>query len=211
MSNPEFQKDALAVIERTVANLRELMQQVAIVGRGPTVNPEPCVLSTLLEESLSAAGLMRGDRNGVRVALSVRGPDSVRVDRRQMLRVLVNLLTNAREALRGSGVIELRAEVEEAVDSQPGRLLLQVKDDGRGMTEEFIRTALFRPFATTKEEGLGIGLAQCRSIVEAHGGTIRATSRAGQGTTFEVVVPLLSGDPAAESAETAQAVDERSR
>ena len=190
MSNPEFQKDALAVVERTVANLRELMQQVAVVGRAPTVTPEPGPLSELIEESLSAAGLARGDTEGVRVGVSVQGPDEVCVDRRQMLRVLVNLLTNAREALRGPGVIELRAQVVEPDDSQPGRLVLHVQDDGRGMSEEFIRTALFRPFATTKEEGLGIGLAQCRSIVEAHGGTIRASSRAGQGTTFEVVVPM---------------------
>jgi len=166
------------------------MQQVAIVGRAPTVVPEPCTLSALIEESLGAAGLMRGDRNGVRVAVSVRGPAAEQVDRRQMLRVLVNLLTNAREALRGSGDIELSAEVTGPADARPGRLLLQVKDDGHGMSEEFVRTALFRPFATTKEEGLGIGLAQCRSIVEAHGGTIRASSRAGQGTTFEVVLPL---------------------
>jgi len=196
MSNPEFQKDALAVIERTVANLRELMQQVAMVGRAPTVAPEPCTLSDLIDESLNAAGLMRGDQNGVRVAVSVRGGDAVHVDRRQMLRVLVNLLTNAREALRGPGAIELHAEVVPSVDANPGRLTLQVRDDGRGMSEEFIRTALFRPFSTTKEEGLGVGLAQCRSIVEAHGGTIRATSRAGQGTTFEVVVPM----PALEAA-----------
>lgn len=203
MSNPDFQKDALLVIERTVANLRELMQQVAVVGRAPTVVPQPCTLSGLIDESLGAAGLMRGDRNGVRVAVSVRGPDEVHVDRRQMLRVLVNLLTNAREALRGSGDIELSAEVTRSLDSQPGRLTLQVKDDGHGMSEEFIRTALFRPFATTKEEGLGIGLTQCRSIVEAHGGTIRASSRAGQGTTFEVVVPLPG------VAEPAETVDER--
>lgn len=190
MSNPEFQKDALAVIERTVANLRELMQQVAVVGRAPQVSPEPCALSRLIDDSLSASGLARGERDGIRVGVVVRGPDAVCVDRRLMQRVLVNLITNAREALRGPGVIELVAEVAEASHGVPGRLLLQVRDDGRGMSEEFIRTALFRPFATTKDESLGIGLAQCRSIVEAHGGTIRANSRSGKGTTFEVILPM---------------------
>lgn len=190
MSNPEFQRDALAVIERTVANLRELMQQVAIVGRAPTVHPEPGTLSELIEESLAAAGLMRGEHDGVRVAITVRGPDSVCVDRRLMQRVLVNLLTNAREALTGPGSIELNAEIEEFRDGVPGRLSLKVRDDGRGMSEEFIRTALFRPFATTKEAGLGIGLAQVRGIVEAHGGTIRASSRAGMGTAFELELPM---------------------
>lgn len=194
MSNPEFQKDALAVIERTVANLRELMQQVAVVGRSPQVSPEPCALSGLIDDALSSSGLARGEQDGVRVGVVVRGPDEVRVDRRLMQRVLVNLLTNAREALRGPGTIELSAEVEAGTNGVPGRLLLQVRDDGRGMSEEFIRTALFRPFATTKDEGLGIGLAQCRSIVEAHGGTIRANSRAGKGTSFEVILPMDAGN-----------------
>jgi len=198
MSDPEFQKDALGVIERTVANLRELMQQVAVVGRAPQVNPEPCALSSLIDDSLAASGLARGDRDGIRVGVTVRGPDRVCVDRRLMQRVLVNLFTNAREALRGPGTIELSAEVGEAVNGAAGRLLLQVRDDGRGMSEEFIRTALFRPFSTTKDEGLGIGLAQCRSIVEAHGGTIRANSRAGKGTIFEVDLPMPA--PRAEGA-----------
>jgi signal transduction histidine kinase len=57
------------------------------------------------------------------------------------------------------------------------------------MSEEFIRTKLFKPFSTTKKGGLGVGLAQCRGIVEAHGGTIDARSRAGEGTMFTVRVP----------------------
>ena len=64
-----------------------------------------------------------------------------------------------------------------------------MSDTGRGMSEEFIRTALFRPFATTKSSGLGVGLAQCKSIVEAHGGTISVESRPGSGTTFAVRLP----------------------
>jgi signal transduction histidine kinase len=162
------------------------------------VAPEPGPLSTLIDESLTAAGLMRGQQNGVRVGITVRGPDQIWVDRRLMHRVLVNLLTNAREALTGPGSIELVAEVEEPRESGAGRLLLRVQDDGRGMSEEFIRTALFRPFATTKEAGLGIGLAQCRGIVEAHGGTIRATSRPGQGTRFEIELPMSTGAPVRE-------------
>jgi hypothetical protein len=67
--------------------------------------------------------------------------------------------------------------------------VLQVSDTGRGMSEEFVRLRLFRPFATTKPSGLGVGLAQSKAIVEAHGGRIRAESRPGEGTRFEVRVP----------------------
>jgi hypothetical protein len=67
--------------------------------------------------------------------------------------------------------------------------VIEVSDSGRGMSEEFIRTKLFKPFSTTKKGGLGVGLAQCRGIVEAHGGTIDARSRMGEGTVFTVRVP----------------------
>jgi chemotaxis protein histidine kinase CheA len=92
--------------------------------------------------------------------------------------------------------------------------VIEVSDTGRGMSEEFIRTRLFKPFSTTKKGGLGVGLAQCRGIVEAHGGTIDARSRPGEGTVFTVRVPArgpTSGSPdgpamdAADAAARAQA------
>jgi len=66
----------------------------------------------------------------------------------------------------------------------------EVSDNGRGMSEEFVRTSLFKPFATTKSGGLGLGLAQSKSIVDAHGGTISVASRPHEGTTFTVRLPV---------------------
>ena len=127
------------------------------------------------------------------------------LDRRQIGRVLVNLLVNAREAIAGSaatggaGTIGVRAIVVAGADGAR-EAVIEVTDSGRGMTEEFLRTKLFKPFSTTKKGGLGVGLAQCRGIVEAHGGTIDARSRPGEGTTFSVRVP--AGGPAATSGVT---------
>ena len=92
-------------------------------------------------------------------------------------------------------------------DGQGGtRLVLSVRDSGSGMTPEFIRDSLFRPFATTKASGLGIGLVQSRGIVEAHGGSILVDSRPGRGTVFEIRVP--AGEPAVDADEAAAAVEE---
>jgi signal transduction histidine kinase len=73
--------------------------------------------------------------------------------------------------------------------------VLRVRDTGRGMHEDFVRRQLFRPFATTKPAGLGVGLAQSRAIVEAHGGSIRVDSRPGSGTCFEVRIPQRETRP----------------
>jgi putative PEP-CTERM system histidine kinase len=193
LGNPEFQRDAMAVVERTVASLRDLMAQVSALGRPPEVRCEPFAVRAVIDEALVAAGLAEGRAPEVRVSVELRGLSEVAADRRLVFRLLVNLLTNAREALTGPGEIRLGVSADENGTSAPA-LHIEVSDSGRGMSEEFIRTRLFRPFSTTKPSGLGVGLTQCRSIVEAHGGTIQVTSRVGEGTTF--VVRLPAGAPA---------------
>lgn len=160
------------------------------------------LLRDLVDEALAASGLALGDAQGLRISVALRETGEVVVDREHMVRVLVNLLTNAREALAGSGEIEVTAEVRPDAEGV-AVLEIVVRDDGRGIAEDFVRTRLFRPFATTKSNGLGIGLAQCRTIVEAHGGRIDVRTRPGAGTAFTVRVPAgldLEGRPAPESA-----------
>jgi signal transduction histidine kinase len=110
------------------------------------------------------------------------GLPAPRVDEKQVRRLLVNLATNAFQALgeRADGRVLLRAEQEENM------LLLVVEDNGPGIADE-VRHRLFEPLATTRAKGLGLGLALCRRIAERHGGDIRAVpSRALGGARFEV-------------------------
>ena len=116
----------------------------------------------------------------------------VALDRAQMLRVVSNLLTNAREAIWATGSIDLDATLERNGVQSSETLSIVVRDTGLGMSEDFVRTSLFRPFSSTKSAGLGIGLVQCKSIVEAHGGGITVDSRPGQGTTFTVRLPIAT-------------------
>jgi signal transduction histidine kinase len=156
-------------------------------------------LRPLVEEALAAAGIVDGAAAGVRVVVDCRDGDEAVIDRRLVLRLLVNLLTNAREALAGPGDIHVRLAREDE-GPEPARVVLEVRDTGRGMSEDFIRSRLFRPFSTTKPTGLGVGLTQCRSIVEAHGGRIVVASRVGEGSTFTVTLPVGGGAPVAPAA-----------
>lgn len=106
----------------------------------------------------------------------------VAVDRDQLRQVLLNLVTNAYEAMPAGGVVTLNAE------PQPAAVRLTVADTGAGMDDE-TRRRLFEPFYTTKTKGIGLGLAVARRIVEAHGGALTAESRPGAGAAFTLTLP----------------------
>jgi signal transduction histidine kinase len=100
--------------------------------------------------------------------------------------VVENLVINALEAMASKGGGRLTVEA----GTMPGDLVFfSVEDTGVGMSEEFIKTRLFRPFSTTKNKGIGLGLFTCREIVETHGGRLEVNSIPNSGTRFRVVLP----------------------
>jgi hypothetical protein len=188
-ADPDFQRDAMQVVERTVQNLRQLMGHVAGVAKPPTIVPDEVEIRELLVEAMAQTGLSEGDNEGLRVSMRCRDGMRATVDPGLITRVMINLLTNAREAVQGAGEIEIGASLSSERNGG-GSVTLTVRDTGPGMSEDFVRQSLFRPFSTTKASGLGIGLMQSKAIIEAHGGTIRVESRSGQGTRFEVSLPV---------------------
>ena len=106
----------------------------------------------------------------------------------QISKVIINLLLNAAEALPGEG------EVRVATSIQDGNAVLTVADTGCGMTVDFLRHSLFKPFRTTKKGGIGIGMYQSKTIVEAHTGRISVDSEIGKGTTLRISLPLAPAD-----------------
>ncbi|HEV2762566.1 MAG TPA: ATP-binding protein, partial [Pyrinomonadaceae bacterium] len=99
--------------------------------------------------------------------------------------VVENLVINGLEAMGAKGG---RLTVE-AGKLDGDYVFFSVADTGVGMTPEFLRTRLFRPFSTTKNKGIGLGLFTCREVVEAHGGRLEVESSPGAGTRFRVVLP----------------------
>ena len=112
----------------------------------------------------------------------------VRANRVQLQRVLVNLLTNAIEAVAQTGDrrISIRSSLVNGED-----LLLQVEDSGAGIAPEKL-SQIFEPFFTTKSNGTGLGLLLSRTIAEDHGGRLWASSNEGRGATFHLQVPTSS-------------------
>lgn len=139
-----------------------------------------------------ALALARGelDRHDIRVMLDLAaGPDRVEVDAVQLQQVLANLLGNAIEAMAATAGRDRILQVA-TVCVRDG-IELQVSDNGIGGCEAGLE-AMFEPFVSTKPGAIGMGLAVCRSIIEAHGGSIRAQPRAPHGCHLVFILPLTA-------------------
>ncbi len=150
-------------------------------------------LQALLAEPLRLLEPL-AQRLGVHIAVQVdRGGDGdpeVDGDGVMIEQVLVNLLRNALESLEPLPGQPLPADaVRVQLRAHDGQAFVQVADRGRGLADA---AALFQPFYTTKPEGMGLGLAICRSVIESHGGRFWAEAREGGGTCFSFRLPLAS-------------------
>jgi putative PEP-CTERM system histidine kinase len=189
--NPIFRE----VAQRDLGHIRERMEsltrRLSELRDGPQLGQDVVDVNPLLREILDEYKMY--ERDGLGVALDLRADRSVAGDRSMLQRVFENLITNGVEAMPEGGTLALATHV---AGEDPPRVCISVHDTGVGMTEEFLRDRLFRPFATSKRRGLGLGLYQCRSIVRAHGGEITVESRPGEGSTFRILLP--AGEPMAQ-------------
>jgi len=188
-------------IEQAARRAAGLAQQMlAYSGRG-RFNVQPIQLSQLVQEmsELVQAGLSKKARLQMNLAGQL---PTVEVDVAQIQQVVLNLLTNASDALEdGSGIIAVNTSVRYLkVSDLRGAVLpdplpageyvvLQVRDTGCGMSPETIER-IFDPFFTTKNTGRGLGLCAVLGIVRGHGGALRVESERGRGTTFELLLPV---------------------
>ena len=178
--NPRFVDDAIDTIANSVARMKRLMEQ--LTSRSKT----PARRSTNLREILENA-VRRSQARSPSPALNV-GDERMTVlaDPERLVMVFEHLIRNAQEATGAGGRIELDAEV----DGPHARITLV--DSGSGMTAEFIRERLFRPFDSTKGSGsMGIGAYQARDYIRSLGGHLDVHSEVGSGTTFTVRIPLV--------------------
>ena len=177
----------------------EVLRAGAIIRRMReyTVNgelePAPYRFADLITNALQMVQ-RRPEAKGVQVNwLLDPEVDAVMADQIQIEQVIVNLLRNAVEAMRGGAVRRIEIETEAEGD----QAALHVRDTGPGISAEQMER-LFQPFATTKDSGTGLGLAICRTIVEAHGGRIFARNRAdGPGAVFTMTLPVAPARKAA--------------
>jgi len=177
--NADFRNDAIQSLSQGVEKINAICGQLGSLKEKPRLNLERTDLSGLLQATLE---ILNGATRSHLIA-HLEPTDPIELDREQIQKVLLNLVLNADDATAGKGEIRI------ACSREPGYAVLSVSDNGCGMADDFLHNSLFKPFKTTKKKGMGIGLYQCKTIVEAHGGRIEVESSEGRGSTFRVRLP----------------------
>ncbi len=161
-----------------IQRLRKLITKGETERTSAQINP-------LVREAAELAAIGTS-RDGIETAFEL-SPDlpDVMVDRIQLQQVIMNLVRNAVDAL---GDAERRALTVRTGLHEDGAVQIDVADTGPGLSKD-VAERLFQPFVTTKASGIGIGLSICKTIVDAHGGRLWATSPSDGGTVFHVALP----------------------
>lgn len=153
-------------------------------------------LNKVVEEAIALGFVGAADSN-VKLHLDLDStlPPAM-IDRIQIQQVLINLIRNSIEAMTSMELAERKQLSVTTTHEQPNFALMTISDTGPGLPAKVSKN-LFRPLLTTKERGMGMGLAICRSIVDAHGGNIWTSPGSSHGTNFYVRLPLsdIDGDP----------------
>ena len=181
--NPEFQADMLETVDYSVQKMKIMLQKLS-----RSENAEQ-PLQLALDQVVTQAVALKAAFEP-RPQLRVEDPAlRVLADRERLERVVGHLIQNAIEATPRTGSVCIRLLREAQADAVE-HAVIEIVDTGEGMSDEFIRERLFKPFDSTKSAGMGIGVFESREYIHELGGSLEVSSTPGAGTTFRVLLPL---------------------
>jgi signal transduction histidine kinase len=191
---------ALAIIVDAAAHANEVVRGIRRLAQGAEPDTSVCLLDTMLSDVLAP---LRRQLTDQRILLSIdvaAGAYQVFADPVQLRQVLLNLVGNAIDALCGVAGRERTLHIAarplvSAGAIVPARILITISDSGIGLPRH-APESVFEPLVTGKRGGMGMGLAICRAIVEAHGGTLRARPGEVHGSVFEFTMPAAPSQAA---------------
>lgn len=176
-------QESIGAIEEQVAYMDKIVSDLQMYVKRVEVNKQEVKLKPLI---VGILGKIKFPKN-IQASVQLEESLTVEADPQLLRRVLVNLVTNAVQAMPNGGTLNISAQVNDKNQMQ-----IDVRDTGVGIPEE-VKPKLFVPLFTTKSRGQGFGLAVCKRVIEAQGGTIDFKSQEGKGTTFTVRLPLSLG------------------
>ncbi|MDM5176026.1 PEP-CTERM system histidine kinase PrsK [Massilia sp. DJPM01] len=180
--NPEFQRDMLETVTLSVQKMRLMLQKLS--RSASQERPAPLSIEKLLAQAVANKAAFEP-----RPLLTISEPRlRVVADWERLERVVGHLIQNAIEATPKEGQVAIT--LSRADDS----VIIEIRDTGEGMSEEFIRERLYKPFESTKSAGMGIGAFESREYIHELGGSLAVSSTPPRGTTFRITLPLCQQD-----------------
>ena len=177
--NPEFQQDMLMTVEHSVERMRQLMMQLR-EGATPVNSPRGIDLGAVIRRIQSAK-----TRQGREVDVDLAEKVIAKGHEDRVERVIGHVVQNALDATESDGKVWVKLE------KAPDHALVVVGDTGHGMSPEFLRERLFKPFQTTKPAGMGIGAYESFQYVHELGGKVSVDSEVNVGTRVSLLLPLF--------------------
>jgi len=176
--NPEFQKDMIDTVDYSVQKMKLLLQKLS--RRDSIERHAPLRIDALVQQAVNA----KSSAEPKPVLEICDAGLMVLADWERLERVIGHIIQNAIEASFKDGKVVV------TIAKDGDRAAISVEDNGQGMSEEFIRDRLFKPFETTKSAGMGIGVFESREYIHELGGQLTVASRESVGTVFRVLLPL---------------------
>lgn len=194
-------------IQKAARSAALLTQQLLAFSRRQNIEPKVVNINEVISGLYTMLCRMAGGNVEIRLN-TARDLWNVMLDPGQFERILINLIINARDAMRDKGKITLttanvtfsESDADKRPESQPGEhVRLSVSDDGHGMSQE-VKDHLFEPFFTTKPRGrgTGLGLLAIYGIIRQANGFVEVRSEVGQGSTFDIFIPRTTREMPAE-------------
>ncbi|HEY5725356.1 MAG TPA: ATP-binding protein [Methylomirabilota bacterium] len=200
--DPRFRETFMRVVPHELERINGIVEQLLELARPSRLRPAPTAIPALLDRVLE---LYANELDGKQIVVTreyARDVPPVGVDQERLYEALVNLVSNALEAMETGGRLTVRTGWYRGPEAGAGgtgrrRMRVEIEDSGIGIST-LEADKVFDPFFTTKAAGTGLGLALTHKIIEDHGGSISFRSAPGVGTTFTVVLPMaaerLSGE-----------------
>jgi signal transduction histidine kinase len=179
--DPAFQESAMRTVSDTATKMTTLMSKLSLKSFNPlsATMPESIDMLNLIDETVAP---IRGEEH-VRLSVSAEPVPPIMAVREHIHQVLLNVVLNAKQAIGEKGDISI------AIEQSNGSVVVTVHDTGSGIPSNMLES-LFRPSQSSRPGGLGVGLYQCKQIVEAHQGTIQLRSEEGKGTQVRIELPI---------------------
>ena len=189
--NPDFIDDMVDTLSNSVDKMNRMLGQLRKTDMESYAQPQTEAISQLADILRQAVDQQCRMKPEPTLDI-VDGSPAIRLDNEQFVAVLGHLIRNAQDATHDDGWVKL------SLSKTENQAIITIADNGSGMSADFVRERLFRPFDTTKgNAGMGIGVYEARQFIHNLGGRLGVESEPGVGTTFEIRLPVLENNAAA--------------